>query len=524
MSQSSKVLSFIPPGSEPGPRAISSPPSHPHPSPILVTSDTDTTLRKIAEAALSASGASGAAIAMRRDGTVVCQARAGEMAPPLGAQLDDRSGMSGECLRTGRALRCEDTETDERVDGAACRLLGIRSLAVAPVKNADQAVGILEVFSPRPGSFTERHMDVLLQLAELVLEDGEAVEEPPTLRTPSSGGTAAALVSSAPPPSATPPLLAPWPGAPQIESAPLTLPATPPAPTTPSAAASLAAPIASMPTAPPKRPSPGDVNIAAYMAADETAHSRIRSRVPYPVLVGLAAVVVAFSFSWWAFHRATASAAQQASPAGFATPVAAFVAPNTEPTATSTPLPAKPKPPISATRQIQLANAKSERQSLAEAASLDRIATASRQVTKPVRVVIPPKADPSDSDTPPALTGLGTANSKGIETVSSLIAAPISLPQRSLPISRGVVGGELERKVAAVYPLQARSIRQEGTVVLRAMVAEDGSVRSVTVVSGPALLRQAATDAVQQWKYKPYSLNGQPIAVQTEVKMKFKMQ
>jgi TonB family protein len=521
MSQSSNVLSFIPPGSESGPCSISPLPSHP--SPMLVTSDTDTTLRKIAEAALSATGASGAALAMRRDGTVVCQARAGEMAPPLGAQLDDRSGMSGECLRTGQALRCEDTETDERVDGAACRVLGIRSLAVAPVKNGDQVAGILEVFSPRPSSFTERHIDVLRQLAELVLEDAEPVVEPPTFRMPSSSGTAAAMVSSAlssAAPSAPPPtVLAP--GASLIESAPPASPAIPPAPNAPSVATSSSTPIITVSTLLPKRPSPGDVNIAAYMAADETAHSLTRSRAPYPVLVGLAAIVIAFSLSWWAFHRATASAAQQASPAAFVAPVAAFVAPTTE---RSTLVLNKPNTTNPITQHVQLPDAKSTRQSLTKAASLDRIATSSREVTRPLHVVLSPKANPSDSDTPPALTGLGTADSTGNETVSSLIAAPVSLPQRALPISQGVIGGELERKVAAVYPVQARSIRQVGTVVLHAMVAKDGSVQDVTVISGPALLRQAATDAVKQWKYKPYSLNGQPVAVQTEVKMEFKMQ
>ncbi len=128
MPQSSNVLSFVPvPNLEPGPRRNSAPQ---HANPEFAGVEDEAVLRKIAEAALSATGADGAALALRRGGFVVCVARAGGMAPPLGARLDDTSGMSGECLREGQALRCDDTETDARVDAEACRSLGLRSVAV----------------------------------------------------------------------------------------------------------------------------------------------------------------------------------------------------------------------------------------------------------------------------------------------------------------------------------------------------------------------------------------------------------
>jgi protein TonB len=59
-------------------------------------------------------------------------------------------------------------------------------------------------------------------------------------------------------------------------------------------------------------------------------------------------------------------------------------------------------------------------------------------------------------------------------------------------------------------------------VTLQAMIAKDGSVRNVKIISGPALLARAAQDAVRQWKYKPYTLNGDPVEVQTEVNINFK--
>ncbi len=504
MPQSSNVLSFVSP-------------EHLRPWPTPATNDADETLRRIAEAALSATGASGAALALRKEGAVMCLARAGEMAPPIGSRLDDRSGVSGECLRTGQALRCEDTETDERVDSAACRALGLRALAVAPIKNAEKVVGILEVFSPRPAAFTERHMDVLQQLAELVLEDSEmdsGEERALASHSQTTLGPSVSLVPSPP----SPPEVA------QVQEqkpptvAPLPLPALPA-----TRAAVQAESLPAVITAPgvmPKRPSPGDVNIAAYMAADETAYSQKLSRTSYIVLIGLATVLLASIAGWWSFRRAAATAAAQPSPA----PVAASAVTSTVTTPLPDPLSAKPNPAISDAEPTQLDASKSHRESLTKAASLDRIATSTREVTQPIRVINSERNSPSDSDSPPALAGLGTTNSKGTETVSSLLTAPVSLPRRSAPISQGVTPGEIEHRVAAVYPTQARSVRQQGTVVLQALIAEDGSVHDVTVVSGPPLLRQSASDAVKQWKYKPYRLNGQPVSIQTLIKIEFKIQ
>src|SRR5882762_1511190 len=270
MPQSSNVLSFVPvPNLEPGQRRSSAP------SPKAAGIEDEAVLRKIAEAALSATGAEGAALALRRDGAVVCVARAGEMAPPLGARLDDASGMSGECLREGQTLRCDDTETDTRVDAEACRELGLRSLAVAAVKEGDNVIGILEVFSPQPSTFTDRHMDVLRQLAELAVAESAAespeVESPPLPKSPPDTHPTAAV--------------------PQPRLLPSKAPDETPA----------AAPAASTPAPPPKAARtaisanqlPGDFNISAYLAAHEKAQSQSQGtyRIPKVLLVGLAAIV-----------------------------------------------------------------------------------------------------------------------------------------------------------------------------------------------------------------------------------------
>ena len=127
-------------------------------------------LEFIALQAASITGAGGAAIALRQGREVVCRARAGLLAPDMGAQLDPESGISGECLRTGEVLACEDTEVDARVNLWACRRLGVRSILAVPLKRQDEVLGIMEVFSGWAGVFTERDVRTLKLLAGLVVE------------------------------------------------------------------------------------------------------------------------------------------------------------------------------------------------------------------------------------------------------------------------------------------------------------------------------------------------------------------
>src|ERR1700680_4792954 len=113
--------------------------------------DVERALQLLAERALSLTHATGAALAVAREpgsNGMVCLARAGSDAPGLGARLQAGSGFSGECVRTGKVLRCDDTEIDPRVDQEGSRLLGIRSMIAAPIRRDDVVVGLLEVFSP----------------------------------------------------------------------------------------------------------------------------------------------------------------------------------------------------------------------------------------------------------------------------------------------------------------------------------------------------------------------------------------
>jgi TonB family protein len=90
-------------------------------------------------------------------------------------------------------------------------------------------------------------------------------------------------------------------------------------------------------------------------------------------------------------------------------------------------------------------------------------------------------------------------------------------PRGPVRISGGVMAGQLLTKVNPVYPAEARANGVQGTVVLHAIIGRHGSVEKLTVVSGPDALQAAALDAVRQWTYKPYLLNGQPVEVDTTI-------
>jgi hypothetical protein len=126
-------------------------------------------LQIIAERALTATRATGAAIALSTGEEMFCEASAGSDAPPVGSRLQASSGFSGECVRTGRSLRCDDSETDDRVDRAGCRTLGVRSIVAVPIRRGNRVVGLIEVFSSQPYAFTPEDISVLQQLSSTVL-------------------------------------------------------------------------------------------------------------------------------------------------------------------------------------------------------------------------------------------------------------------------------------------------------------------------------------------------------------------
>jgi protein TonB len=94
---------------------------------------------------------------------------------------------------------------------------------------------------------------------------------------------------------------------------------------------------------------------------------------------------------------------------------------------------------------------------------------------------------------------------------------------QTVNVSQGVSQGLLVKKAQPIYPRNALFMRIEGAVELIATISKTGDISHVSVVSGDSQLTRAASDAVKQWKYKPYMLNGQPVEIQTHVTINFKL-
>jgi protein TonB len=92
---------------------------------------------------------------------------------------------------------------------------------------------------------------------------------------------------------------------------------------------------------------------------------------------------------------------------------------------------------------------------------------------------------------------------------------------KKVAISAGIAANLLKTKIDPVYPAEALKNRVSGTVVLEARISNKGSVKTLRVLCGPALLQQAALDAVRQWTYRPYQLNSMPIEVETTINVVF---
>jgi protein TonB len=114
----------------------------------------------------------------------------------------------------------------------------------------------------------------------------------------------------------------------------------------------------------------------------------------------------------------------------------------------------------------------------------------------------------ASSGPPPDLVGSGKA--------------PTPVLQR-LNISQGVSQGLLVKKVDPIYPVTAMHMHIEGAVQLAATISKSGDISDVKVLSGDQQLTRAATDAVKRWKYKPYLLNGEPVEIQTQITINFRL-
>ncbi len=94
---------------------------------------------------------------------------------------------------------------------------------------------------------------------------------------------------------------------------------------------------------------------------------------------------------------------------------------------------------------------------------------------------------------------------------------------KRIVVTPGEMEGNVLKKVAPIYPADAKKNRVQGKVVLHAVIRKDGEVTDIDVISGPEMLRKSAVDAVKQWTYKPYLLNGEPVEVETKINITYSL-
>jgi TonB family protein len=431
--------------------------------------DLDAVLDQIVRHAQALTGSNGAAVALRQGTVILCRARCGEMSPSLGAQLDADFGISGECLRTGKALSCEDSERDLRLDPEVCRQLGLRSIAGVPIFERTTVAGILEVFAAQPHAFNDRHLRTLQQLAELVtIASGSITQENQDLVSEGISGPTREVTQEIPVAEANS----------YASSSPI------------ERLRKWTAPIASR----------------GYYAA----------RIAILALAGLLTIL-----GWKPWHRREGTVVRSTNTLPNAAPMETRPRLNiAEPTAVGQQV----------TSQRAVSPTPSNLASKPEAQRVARVRPMSGKDEIKNTIVVPSlstqtrdRVAPADGQEPLApiqLIGTAAGFVKDANVVDSALSVHANLPTM---VSQGVSGGLLERKVQPIYPVEARSRGLQGPVVLQAVIDEVGKVQDLTTVSGNSILARAAMDAVRQWRYQPYRLNGQPVKVPTKITVNFSL-
>jgi protein TonB len=174
----------------------------------------------------------------------------------------------------------------------------------------------------------------------------------------------------------------------------------------------------------------------------------------------------------------------------------------------------------------------------ASPANLPQHATASATHPQPIMIDNPlaaPTRIPQHIDTTPdygpppsavdsGLGRTGTGTGSGLWDVVGTATPPAvkpAPPKGPVHISSGVAAGQLLAPIQPVYPAIAKAARVQGTVIVQAVISKDGRIENAHVISGPPMLQGAAVEAIQRARYRPFMLNGEPVAVETTINVVF---
>jgi TonB family protein len=409
----------------------------------------DLLLNEIVEQARLATTATGAAIALVRDDEMVCRATTGANAPGLGDRLSTRSGLSGACVQTRRAQRCDDIEIDPRVDAASWRGLEVRSILVVPVLDGEEVAGVFQILSPRSNAFSDRDIQTLQALSRRIVDNIRRAAE----------------VSVAPD----------------------------------SMASSSSVSSADQNTA--KLPEP---QIVSHVATKKHRPRDHWTDILNVTVIGLALLL------GWMLGRAEW---QRVTGVGGKRP--ANTSPSRRPeAAAAAQIPVASQTGATSTQGTGEKGSDGAGSKQSNIKSRPKVSAASDLVVyEKGKVVFRMNPAPrSDQKSTGIVSRPGTTINETENSVADVTA-----------VSPEVANDYLIRRVEPQYPEVARHQKIEGPVTLSAVVNEDGSVRSVTVLSGDSALTTAALDAVRQWRFKPYQINGRATEFATRITVNFRL-
>jgi len=436
-------------------------------------------LNEIVEQACLTTRASGAAIVLERGGEWVCRASAGGNAPQLGARLDTTSGLSGVCVKTQTVQRCDDAQNDPRADIEACRILGVRSVIVLPLLLNGGLAGVFEVLSSRPSAFGERDENTLEALSKRVLRNLERASEPLSASVGAAEPAHSVLESFVAVSDAASD------GNQDSRHQPLVEPAS-------EAASGYGTNFLTLAL--------GAVVLAyavllTVLVAQRLGGGKAPARAQPPAAVS----------------APLAGAENWLTGAGSGVPGAAVssVSPGSQSDGSRS---SSTQPSASATKAGNSGPAR---------ATVTPPPAGSLLVYENGKEVFRmlPSVEEGEATAPTSTNGKAAKSTDG----PAMQPASAVEPAGTLEVAPEVAEGSLLHRVEPDYPEEARRQQIQGAVVLDVHIGQDGSVQEVTLLSGPALLAQAATQAVRQWRFKPRQVSGHPTEMQTRITLNFRL-
>ena len=427
----------------------------------------DVVLNEIVEQACRATGATGAAVILERDGEMVCRASTGGNAPELGARLSREPGLTAECIKTRQAQRCDDAQADPRADVEASRSLGVRSVVVLPlIRNGDLA-GILEVFSSRIGAFGERDELTLEALANRILKNLERGSEPYSTAAQNPVMPAAPISGSE---------LEDQAGSSRVKEK-------------------------------ESEAGPEAVERSTRTGLDVVTFALGVVVVGCAVLLG---TLVGLRLGW---RRTAAVRGQVTNSAG-----TAGGARNRGAQAGATPH----------STAAEASGAKSAANAGSKAPGGGGLVPPRTPAAGPKDSLPPPggllvyENGKEVFRMPPAVEQREATN--GSSTYGTGVQQASDVGQAGLlQVAPEVAEGSLLHRVEPDYPEQARQQQIQGPVVLDVRTRRDGTIQELKLLSGQRLLADAAIAAVKQWRFRPHLVKGEPVEMQTTVTLNFKL-